>query len=94
MDRLDCPDASLLTPKRSVTITAIQALATLNNPFIIRMAEHLAARAGTIDGAYRLVLGRKPTPAESATFTPYIEKYGMANFCRLLLNSNEFLFAD
>ena len=44
MDRLDCPDASLITAKRNTTITAIQALALLNNPFMVRQAEHLAAR--------------------------------------------------
>jgi hypothetical protein len=45
MDRLDCPDASLITAKRNTTITAIQALALLNNPFMVRQSEHLAARA-------------------------------------------------
>jgi hypothetical protein len=45
MERLDCPDPSLLTPKRTTTLTAIQALAMWNNRFMVRMAEHLAARA-------------------------------------------------
>src|SRR5258708_11500913 len=36
MDSLDCPDASLLTARRNTTITAIQALAQLNNPFMVR----------------------------------------------------------
>ncbi len=44
MERFDCPDASLITAKRNTTITAIQALALLNNPFMVRQAEHLAAR--------------------------------------------------
>ena len=35
MDRLDCPDASLTTARRNTTITAIQALALLNNPLLI-----------------------------------------------------------
>ena len=37
MERLDCPDPSVLTPKRSTTTTPIQALATLNNPFVVRI---------------------------------------------------------
>src|SRR2546430_13982473 len=44
MDTLDCPDASLLTPKRNTTLTALQALSLLNNPFVLRQSEHLAAR--------------------------------------------------
>src|SRR5205807_10178560 len=44
MDRLDCPDASVIAAKRNTTITAIQALALLNNPFMVRQAGHLADR--------------------------------------------------
>src|ERR1044071_3637127 len=68
MDSLDCPDASLLTPKRNVTLTALQALALLNDPFMIRQAEYFADRvrgAGElprqIEAAYRLALGRAPS---------------------------------
>src|SRR5205823_13337559 len=50
MDRLDCPDASLLAPKRNTTITAIQALALLNNPFMVRQAEHLTQRVRALSG--------------------------------------------
>ena len=69
MDRLDCPDASLITAKRNTTITAIQALALLNNPFMVRQAEHLAERVQAawphqpdeqIAWLYRLALGRNP----------------------------------
>src|SRR6185295_7376744 len=44
MESLDCPDSSLVTAKRNVTITAIQALALLNNPFMLKQAEHLSER--------------------------------------------------
>jgi hypothetical protein len=42
MDALDCADPSLLVDKRSETTTSLQALAMLNNRFILRMAEHVA----------------------------------------------------
>ena len=45
MEALDCPDASQLTPARNVSVTALQALAMLNDKFMVRMSEHLAARA-------------------------------------------------
>jgi hypothetical protein len=94
MERLDCPDPSVLTPKRSTTITAIQALAMLNNPFVLRMSEHFAARAGSPDEAVRLALGRDPTKLESQAYSDYSRRHGLANLCRLLFNTNEFLFVD
>src|SRR5215207_7119084 len=36
MDSLDCPDPSVLTDRRTVTTTALQALAMLNNPFVLK----------------------------------------------------------
>ncbi len=94
MDRLDCPDPNLLSPKRNTTLTAIQALALLNNPFMMRQAEHFAERAGNVANAYVILLGRKPTAEEERQMSDYAAKYGLAAACRLLFNSNEFLFVD
>jgi hypothetical protein len=102
MERLDCPDPSVLTPKRSTTLTAIQALAMLNNPFVVRMSEHFAARlraaAGTLDEqvgtAVRLTFGREAQSEESQAYLEYARRHGLENFCRLLFNTNEFLFVD
>ena len=102
MESLDCPDASLLTPKRSNTLTAIQALAMLNDPFLVRQAEHLAERLrlasdeprAQIEQAYLLALGREPSSEESDTLVEYGEEHGLENVCRLILNSNEFMFVD
>src|SRR5262249_27542896 len=46
MEALDCPDSSQLTPARNVSVSPLQALAMLNNKFMVRLSEHLAARAG------------------------------------------------
>lgn len=103
MERLDCPDPSMLAPKRTTTITAIQALALLNNPFVVwlseRFAERLAAEAGAepdaqIRLAYRLALSRDPSNEETRRLAAYAARNGMANACRLLFNSNEFVFVD
>jgi hypothetical protein len=102
MERLDCPDPSVLTPKRSTTITAIQALAVWNNPFVLHTAERFAARlsetsndpAGQVSEAVRLAFGREATPGEAARYSAYAEKFGMANLCRVLFNTNEFLFVE
>jgi Protein of unknown function (DUF1553) len=102
MEALDCADPSLLTPKRNVTVTALQALATLNNQFVVRqceqVAERLAKEAGDLPAqiklAYQLALHRSPTKEESEESIRYARKYGMANLCRLIFNSNEFLFVE
>jgi len=102
METLDCPDANLLTPKRNVTLTALQALSTLNNPFVLRQCEHFATRlqresadlSEQIDRAYRLVLSRPARPDEAGLLRAYARKHGLANACRLLFNSSEFVFVD
>ncbi len=98
MDRLDCPDPSVLTPKRSTTITAIQALAVWNNAFVLRMAEHFAERIGhaqdPLEEAFQLALGRSATTEERRAYAAYAKKHGFANMSRVLLNTNEFLFVD
>lgn len=95
LERLDCPDPSVLTPKRSTTLTAIQALAMWNNPFMLYTASQLAARVGgNIQLAAQLVFGRELSATELQLYRQYADSHGMANLCRLLLNANEFLFVD
>ena len=102
MECLDCADPSLLTPKRNTTLTALQALSLLNNQFMVRQAEHFAERLDAaaadrdrqIGLAYELALGRSPTADERRAVSEYSRKNGLANACRVILNSNEFLFVD
>jgi hypothetical protein len=103
MESLDCADASQLTPARTVSVTALQALTMLNDKFVIRQSERLAGRlkfeAGDYPDAqiarlYQLVLLRPPRPAEAAALRIYLEKHGLSNACRVLLNSNEFMFVN
>ena len=102
MDALDCPDGAAFTPVRSVSTTAVQAFAMLNNAFLIRQCEHiatrLAAQAGTpgtqAESAFRLILLRAAGDEERAKFSAYIQHHGLANACQLMVNSNEFLHLD
>jgi hypothetical protein len=102
LEALDCPDASQLTPKRTESMTAQQALATLNDKFVVRQSQHLAASlaatAQAIDqqvvGAFQAILGREPNDRERALVTEYAQRHGLANTCRFLLNTNEFMFLD
>ena len=45
MQLMDCPDASQHAPKRESSVTALQALAMLNNRFLVRQSERLAKQA-------------------------------------------------
>ncbi|MGE5193541.1 MAG: PSD1 and planctomycete cytochrome C domain-containing protein [Deltaproteobacteria bacterium] len=102
METLDCADASQLTPVRSASVTALQALAMLHNRFIVRQSEHIAARleksspdlAGRISSAYDLILNRPATAREIELVSAYATKHGLANAVRMLLNSNEFMFVN
>jgi hypothetical protein len=102
MDALDCPDANILTPVRNTTQTALQALATLNDAFVIRECEHFAARLQRertsleeqILRAYELALNREPRENERAKLVEHARKHGLASACRVIFNSNEFMFID
>jgi hypothetical protein len=99
---LDGADGSTLTPKRTESVTAPQALALLNNEFMLvhakamaaRLAKHSPEQSKQIEMGCRLVWGRGPTAEEAKLFAAYADKHGMANLCRVLFNTNEFLFAD
>ena len=101
MDALDCADASQLTAVRNVSITPLQALAMLNNTFVLHHSELLAQQLSAegdlskqIQALYRLLFYREPTPHELEEVLAYATKHGMVNACRVLLNSNEFMFID
>ena len=102
MDALDCPDGGASAPVRSVSTTALQAFALLNDAFLIRQCEHLAGRiaptAPTADAqaaaAFQRILRRPAQAQERVQFAAYIERHGLATACQLLLNSNEFLYVE
>jgi cytochrome c553 len=103
MTVLDCADPSMRVEKRNQSISALQALAFLNNGFMTTQARHFAERvereAGSdltnqVDLAIRLALGRPATAEELAALLPLTEAHGLANTCRAILNLNEFSFVD
>jgi hypothetical protein len=101
LDTFDCPDPSASAPRRASTTTPLQALALLNNDLTFEMAASLAERV-TQEGAttpeaqlratLRLAVTRDATPADLETGIPFIREHGLAAWCRVLLNSNDFLY--
>ncbi|MEN9574094.1 MAG: hypothetical protein RL514_1949 [Verrucomicrobiota bacterium] len=103
MTTLDCPNPANLTPARTATTTALQALALSNNEFILQQARHLAARlereAGAdptaqITRAFHLAFARPPTREELAGATQLVRSDSLFALCRMLLNANEFVYVD
>ena len=101
LDTFDCPDPSAAAPKRASTTTPLQALALLNNDLTFEMAEALASRAvqeGATDAEsqirtlLRLTVTREATPDDLAFGVSFINEHGLAAWCRVLLNSNDFLY--
>lgn len=102
LEAFDAVDPSLSTPRRNETTTPLQALSLFNNRFVLRQCEHLAARlereAGSpqarIERACLLLWGRAPDAALRDALTSHAEGYGLASACRILVNSNAFLFIE
>ena len=101
LDTFDCPDPSAAAQRRASTTTPLQALALLNNDLTFEMSKTLAdrvVREGAVspeDGmqaVLRLTLGRNATPDDLQDSAPFVRQHGLAAWCRVLLNSNEFLY--
>ncbi|EMI18851.1 secreted protein containing DUF1549 [Rhodopirellula maiorica SM1] len=96
----DCPDASMVMPKRSRSTTPQQALNLLNSRFVMQQAEILAKRIQSeakterkqVIRAWQLCFQRSPSEQEIADSERFIEQEGMVQFTRAILNANEFVF--
>jgi Protein of unknown function (DUF1553)/Protein of unknown function (DUF1549)/F5/8 type C domain len=95
----DCPDGTGVAPRRTVSTTALQALNLLNDEFLHDQAERFAAKllkdgvneTLLIGRAFRVALNRTPTNSESVAAQKLVAQHGLAELCRALFNSNEFV---
>ena len=102
LECMDAADPNLNVPVRSSTITALQALALWNDPFLLDQARAFARRVEVgsspiedrVDAAVRLAYGRPSRPEERASLSDLAGRRGMSTVTRLLFNANEFLFVD
>lgn len=97
----DCPDGGQSTERRRESTTPIQALNLLNSQFTLVESAAFATRVkgevghlpdDQIRRCYEVALNRSPTAHELEEARPVIEKHGLETLCRVLFNSNEFLF--
>ncbi len=102
-ETLDLAETTGSCPKRQVTITPPQALTLFNGEFVqqqaVFFAERLRREAGDrpgdqIDLAFRLALSRKPTDMETQQIESFIATESLEQFCRVMFNLNEFVYAE
>ena len=102
MSTLDCADPSIRVDKRNESLSALQALAMLNNDFLLAMSEHGATRISSETSEpesqarllIRTALNRDFTDDEQSLLAAHIREHGLASACRLIFNLNEFAFVD
>jgi mono/diheme cytochrome c family protein len=103
MTSLDCADPSMRVDRRNESLSALQALALLNDGFMVTQARHFAERvqadapndiAAQVNRASALALGHAPTAADRDRLIAFAQANGLPNLCRVLLNLNEFIFVD
>ena len=102
LEVFDLPDSNLSCPKREQSTTAPQALALLNADDVVQAAEGLADRLAheavlgddRITRAFRLALGRRPTPTELRAAREFLAQAPLGELCRGLFNLNEFVYLD
>jgi hypothetical protein len=103
LESLDCPDPSVMAPRRTSTITPVQSLALLNDALMektaARFAERVRKSAGDdataeINQAWLLAFGRLPSDREREIARSFLQQNGLEQFCLVLFNTNEFLFVN
>ena len=100
LDALDCPSPSVTTPKRRPTVTPMQALALMNDGFVVRQSDQFAARLAVqsqdaseqVTLAFEAVLSRPPRAEELAACVAVAKEHGLATVCWGLFNASEFLY--
>ena len=104
-DSLVCEETR---PMRRSSVTPLQALAMYNGDFVNEEAKHFAQRIQKLAGedakvqirkAFEVSLGREPSKTESAELLKLLESSptpteGLVRVCRVLLNTNEFIYID
>jgi hypothetical protein len=102
MEAVDFPDLGLLAPTRGFSASSLQALALFNNDFILHLSQAMATDLETslpdinsrVEEAVWRLWGRKPEPLELQELSEFARGKSLAELCRVLFNTNEFLFVD
>ncbi len=103
LEVFDQPDAATSYPCRVASTHALQALELLNGSAANRLADAFARRlqreegsdpAWQIERAYRLAVGRAPTPREKELAGKFLANQPLREFALAVFNLNAFLYVD
>ena len=102
LEVLDVCDTTRPAAKRQTTSVAPQALQMFNGDFINRQAKYFADRLrreaqgaeAQIELAYRLALARRPTATELQAMLGFLQTGSLEQMTRVVLNLNEFAYAN
>jgi hypothetical protein len=108
LETFDAPVFNSSCDRRRASITALQALAMYDGEFVNREASYFAELVRNessrdpqqqIRLAFQMALGRDPTAAEVKRIQSFFDSLGdkaeaLVGACRVLLNSNEFVYVD
>jgi len=86
----DAPTAGESCPRRQVSTVSLQPLYLLNSPFAVGRAQAFAKRAGSVDRAFEIALGRPPSDAEREA----AKSMDLLALCHALYNLNEFVYVE
>jgi uncharacterized protein DUF1553/uncharacterized protein DUF1549/cytochrome c len=87
LEVFDCPDSTVSSPSRSASTIAPQALALLNNAFVLQQSQRFARRvleetgsvpAAQAHRAFQIALGRKASERELAWSLDFLAKQALA----------------
>ena len=103
LEMLDAPVPQKSADVRKVSTTAVQSLAMLNGRLVAEESEHFAQRlireAGEqpraqVERAFQLAFARNPSTEELKRYDEFVQSEGLVSVCRVLLNTNEFVYVD
>jgi hypothetical protein len=92
METFDLPENTVSCARRDISIVSSQALAMLNADWVWDAAKQ-SARNKDIEGLFRSLLSRDPTPQEQSMCESYLDEgRTLQELALVLLNSNELAF--
>ena len=107
METFDAPVPNASCARRETSVSVLQALTMYDGEFVNQEARHFAERvkreagagaASRIRQAFRIALSRDPRSDETARSRRLLQESpsgdGLTALCRVLLNSNEFVYID
>ena len=102
-EAFDQPDAATSCSRRESSTHALQALELLNGTLANELAGSFADRlrreaggdpAAQVEHAYRLAVGRSPTPREKELALAFLKTQPLREFALAVFNLNAFLYVN